>query len=502
MEYMISRVERPMKSAQMIIEHSPNDNTFVESGACGKGIITGTLNFEPESSILDSFLSIKSGVSGFEPLNKSYAVEKSNSIVKVMNNLKRRSGTFSLVSWPSIKAAQREAGRSTNSSMGVSAASLQELYLLHQLLPHPNIIRPLNILRACDKHHLIVGEIICPLQTILNRRKYKLEVDPLLIRCWSRDLLAGFVHCHENLINIRTLNPDTILINHNGVAQLSNLNCCSVIAHDLEKEKVKKRSKGVLELKKDNERLSDPYVAPEILLGAQAYSFESDAWCLAAVIAYLHMGKPLVPPRKTPSDHITSLYKIVGSPSDKNGPSLKNLPNYKKFKGVVKYKPNVARALASMMSTNPDEIEPFTTCLSKLLKLNPQDRQKLSIILTQDKYIDINFKVVGEEFAQLWLVLKGQIRASKAISTATKKASEMFLSTESNHNSSDDRNLTRNVGNRRSKKRTFHSNDDRRTTNDFLNELSGESAGSDVDNLYDDEELFGTTPTGKKYRNR
>ena len=83
MEYMISRVERPMKSAQMIIEHSPNDNTFVESGACGKGIITGTLNFEPESSILDSFLSIKSGVSGFEPLNKSYAVEKSNSIVKV-----------------------------------------------------------------------------------------------------------------------------------------------------------------------------------------------------------------------------------------------------------------------------------------------------------------------------------------------------------------------------------------------------------------------------------
>ena len=133
MEYMISRIERPIKSAQMIIEHSSNDNTFVESGACGKGIITGTLTFEPESSILDSFLSIKSGVSGFEPLNKSYAVEKSNSIVKVVNNLKRRSGTFSLVSWPSIKAAQREAGRSTNSSMGVSAASLQELYLLHQL---------------------------------------------------------------------------------------------------------------------------------------------------------------------------------------------------------------------------------------------------------------------------------------------------------------------------------------------------------------------------------
>lgn len=58
------------------------------------------------------------------------------------------------------------------------------------------------------------------------------------------------------------------------------------------------------------------YRAPELLLGADAYSPAIDIWSCGCILGELLLGVPLFP-GETEIDQIISIYKLLGSPNDK-----------------------------------------------------------------------------------------------------------------------------------------------------------------------------------------
>ena len=466
-----------------------------------KGTLTGKTNIS--GAYIGHILGTKHGISDLEPLYESRALKKTISIESLdLRNIERVEGTFSLLPWPSDKVAQRELSRPGKFSMGVSAASLQELYLLHQLLPHSNFIRPLNIYSdEIGRRHLVVTEIVCSLQTILNRRKHQLSVSPLLIRCWMKDVTAAMARCHENFINIRTLNPDNILITHNGLAQLSNLNCCSIVLpSEIDILRDSKNQKGLFDDRKDNDKLSDAYVAPEILLGLPNYTLQSDIWCLAAVLSYLFLSKPLIPPRRKPVDYIASVYKIVGSPSEKNWLECKNLPFYKKYKPSARYKRGVEKALNSMITEVSADSNLAIACLSKLLFLNPSERADPAKMLESDAYLNFDLENVGDAFSKDWRKLKQQLENLEIYAEVREEelVDESEISTPSlNRNGNDPK---RKVSHQVNGRLSTPFSSEKKSTNDFLNDLAPESEESDTEDLYYEKDILLSKRKKKKRR--
>jgi cell cycle related kinase len=61
------------------------------------------------------------------------------------------------------------------------------------------------------------------------------------------------------------------------------------------------------------------YRAPELLFAARRYSFPSDIWSVAAVIAELIMLKPLFP-GSGDIDQIFKVIQVMGTPTPENWP--------------------------------------------------------------------------------------------------------------------------------------------------------------------------------------
>lgn len=386
----------------------------------------------------------------------------------------------SLQRWPPKKTASKEQERG-GMGVGISPAALQEMQILtklHSIIPgpqgHPNFMLPIaiavddtdtedknedknkvkkiDVLKGStddlmdaffrkqaaeaeekEKNRKLRGSFLVfqptpiILQRIVNKNRKKktdlqdtIVITPTLLTAWFHDLLSALDHCHRNHIILRTIHPDQIFIDNNGVAKLSGLTR-SIILHPTDRDrfldplsssKNKKKSGSVT----DDDMASNPYMAPELLLGATRYAQESDVWTLASMIAHLMVGKPIFSGKDRKSK-TRAIFKIVGTPGTNNYKEATKYPYYDKCAPDKKYKSGVAKALKHMfLESGRDKFKEYADIielLEKMLTLDPRKRLSCSDALetsTMTGYIEkTREQEFRDKFVEDWKNLKNSL---------------------------------------------------------------------------------------------
>jgi serine/threonine protein kinase len=166
----------------------------------------------------------------------------------------------------------------------------------------------------------------------------------------------------------------------------------------------------------------EPFAAPELLLGGNRHTKESDMWAFGALIANLLLGKQLFPGKDRVSK-MTQVFKIVGVPTEENYPEAKRFPFYSNNMYVIgednkkkRYPRGVVKALRSLLKPFDDKIDDYSDLMSLLdgiLHLDPKQRMTADEAL-RHSYMARHLSLVqDQEFRQCyvkdWLELKENI---------------------------------------------------------------------------------------------
>jgi serine/threonine protein kinase len=389
--------------------------------------------------------------------------------------------------------------------LGLSPSALQEMQLLHQihfLIPnprgHPNFALPVSIaydggvkkadnssgdtnarsssptdllfsasrINGSISHHgpkdsheraaIIKGNYLlcCPtpfsLQAVLSLRKRKnedhhaLDVSPIIIQLWFRDLLSALSHCHSNHILLRTIHPNQILIDNSGVAKIGNLYRCHVL-HPEERgqdaSKDSKTKKGAKEAVDSDDIRSNSYLAPELVFGSPRYTKKSDVWALGCLIAHVILDKILFF-GKDRNSVANAMFKVVGYPSSDVAKKFGDYPFFKSILSTVdpskmkKYKKNVSKAIRTIMndrSHDSEEYDEILGLLELMLDLDPDKRISASEALEHAAMRNLSIYSLTPQFRQRyvhdWTRFKKQYEESlDKIVASGMEVSEDFLS--------------------------------------------------------------------------
>lgn len=81
--------------------------------------------------------------------------------------------------------------------------------------------------------------------------------------------------------------------------------------------------------------------APELLLGAKHYTPAVDVWSLGCIFNELVTTKPIFEGRESKegfqAEQLETIFKILGTPSEEDWPSMKDLEHYKQLAKFKKY---------------------------------------------------------------------------------------------------------------------------------------------------------------------
>ena len=272
--------------------------------------------------------------------------------------------------------------------------------------------------------HLIFQPTPFVLHRFLSRKKKRdndsddFPISPVIFASWFHDLLSALLHCHANDIILRTFQADQIVIDHSGVAKIGGLYRATVLSReDLNADIVKlarERKKSKKSNSDDVDVMSNPYVAPEMLLGSVKFTKETDIWTMGCLFAHLLLKKPICTAKDRQS-LLTAMYKFLGVPTKENFPLGMKLPYFKKYE--KKYKPGVDKALQHMVSSEEKEKHAGAIDLiSKMLHLDPAKRIT-AVGALQHEYIQnhverCNSASVRQQFVQDWMNLKKRLMHS------------------------------------------------------------------------------------------
>lgn len=266
---------------------------------------------------------------------------------------------------------------------GFPITALRELMILKNL-KHPNVVDLKEIVstKTSDKWgnvYLVFEYLNHDLSGLL---KQKHEFSAATLKSIFYQCLLGLDHLHKNGIIHRDIKAANVLISGQGEIKIGDFGLARKINPNIPTEK-NRFTTNVVTLW---------YRAPEILLGAKNYTFNSDIWSLGTMFLEILLGRhPFI--GQNESIQITKIFEICGTPIiDLNDeyalqnpnniywPELKYLENYSlirpnrfysnaydaSFKEILKYDffnfyfnlffritPNCYDLIKKMLSLNP-----------------------------------------------------------------------------------------------------------------------------------------------------
>lgn len=243
-----------------------------------------------------------------------------------------------------------------------------ELESLRGLVPHPNIVELLFVIRDNDGTINFVFEYMetgSVHDILVERSKGKLGPLPdTEIRCILQQVIKGVAHLHTAGFLHRDLKPENILL-HGKVCKVADFSLARGLdSKDLMTSYVSTRW----------------YRAPEVLLAAPNYSFPVDLFAVGCIAAELYKLRPLFP-GVNECDQLKRIFNLTGTPAQvcwTEGETLLKKLNVVSF-DAARIKQNPSEILREWLREKSDGLRSRTdNCIVNfiggLLYLNPAMR--------------------------------------------------------------------------------------------------------------------------------
>jgi len=269
--------------------------------------------------------------------------------------------------------------------------------------------------------HLVFHPTPFVLQRVMSQSKKNKKDDeastisPHLFAAWFHDLLSALVHCHTNHVVLRALQPDQIVIDHGGVAKLAGLYRATVLPPNERNTSINPLRNARSQRDKKQDEMDDcastPYVAPENLLGCMKHTKETDIWSVGSLMAHLLLNKPLFQGKERFS-MLSSMFKIVGTPSKDNYADASRFPHFSKLS--KKYKRGVGKAIRHLLKgCDVATYEKAIDLIEAMLHLDPKKRISAREALKHEYLIEYlencNTDSFRREFVEDWMKLKRKL---------------------------------------------------------------------------------------------
>lgn len=234
--------------------------------------------------------------------------------------------------------------KKTEYSTGQEISAIREIKALKRL-ESPYILE----LKECFVHkellHLVLEFCESDLEQVIKNKS--IAILPSDIKAWMFMLLSGLLECHKNFFIHRDVKPNNCLIKADGTLKLADFG-------------LTRRLDG----KMTAQAVTRWYRSPEMLLGAQAYSFAADMWSVGAVFAEMFLRVPFFA-AESDFQQIELIFKALGAPSEDEWPEIRDLPGY------FEYQPTSGASLEQLFSAASEDA---LDLLKRLLTFNPNKR--------------------------------------------------------------------------------------------------------------------------------
>jgi serine/threonine protein kinase len=197
---------------------------------------------------------------------------------------------------------------------------LNEKFILKEVTHHPNMVGFLDFYEG-ERDAFLIFELYPNDLKQFIRAKGNLELD--LIKKFSRQLLNGLSFLQTKGIMHRDLKPENIMVD-------SNLNL-KITDFGLSVSKFNRYYDIYNFFGCETHQIQTLwYRAPEILLGVKRYSKSIDTWSVGCIIAEMIDGKILFN-GDSEIDQLFKIFKIKGTPHNKDWKNVEDLPCYKSW---------------------------------------------------------------------------------------------------------------------------------------------------------------------------
>ncbi|ELA41103.1 CMGC/CDK/CDK7 protein kinase [Vittaforma corneae ATCC 50505] len=269
----------------------------------------------------------------------TYAVIYLAKMVEQGDSKLAKTDPTNFVSYVAIKKIKK-----TEHSTGQEISAIREIKALKRL-KSPYILE----LKECFIHkgflHLVLEFCEFDLEQVVKNKS--IVILPSDIKSWMFMLLSGLLECHKNFFIHRDVKPNNCLIKADGTLKLADFGLTRK-----------------LDGKMTEQAITRWYRSPEMLLGAQAYSFAADMWSVGAVFAEMFLRVPFFA-AENDFQQMELIFKALGTPDENEWSEIRDLPGY------FEYQPTHGTSLEQLFSAASDDA---LDLLKRLLVFNPNKR--------------------------------------------------------------------------------------------------------------------------------
>ena len=235
---------------------------------------------------------------------------------------------------------------------GFDVSALREITILKEI-NHENIEKILDMFYSKNNLFVLKEYIDIPLHRLIYMSvKYptELKLSEADKKGIMIQILSGLVEIHRNGVLHRDLAPSNILINKQGILKISDFGLARFIASPN-----RPMTKGVI---------TKNYRSPEILFGANYYSFPIDIWSVGCIFGEILLEQ-IVFNGKDDVEILKNIFDLLGTPNDNNWPDTIQLSDFRIFKGTPQF--SIQKKFGKFCDECRDLIE-------KMIVLNPNNR--------------------------------------------------------------------------------------------------------------------------------
>ncbi|KAI0665450.1 kinase-like protein [Trametes maxima] len=251
---------------------------------------------------------------------------------------------------------------------GISQSAIREI-ALNREISHENIVALKEVILEDKSIYMVFEYAEHDFLQVIHHHHQTLRsaMTPPVLKSLTYQLLNGLQYLHEAQIIHRDLKPANILITSSGVVKIGDLGLARLTHQPLQPL-----------FAGDKVVVTIWYRAPELLLGAKHYNKAIDIWAVGCVVAELASLRPIfkgeeakldskknVPFQK---DQLLKIFELLGTPSERDWPKLKDLPEYINMTRLDRYTNRLAEWCQSRVPDNGTDL------LAQLFAYDPDKR--------------------------------------------------------------------------------------------------------------------------------